>query len=138
MTLAVDANVLVRFLVRDDPAAFEVTRHVFEQSTIVIPMTVLVETEWVLRFRYGFRRDQIADALERLFSVPTIEAADPRAAYAALGWFRAGMDLADAVHLAVSAGCDSFVKFDRNFVRLSTRMQTFPPAVLPQPAPGTA
>ena len=50
--IAVDTNVLVRLLTGDDPAQTRRAADLFAQESILIPKTVLLETEWVLRYRY--------------------------------------------------------------------------------------
>ena len=55
--LGIDTNVLVRFLVRDDPEQFERARRLIKREvgggeTVLISLLVLLETEWVLRSRY--------------------------------------------------------------------------------------
>ena len=64
---AVDTNVLVRFLTRDDQQQAARARKVMEQG-VFIPKTVLLETEWVLRYTYEFDRTAVAEALEKEFN----------------------------------------------------------------------
>ena len=52
MIVAVDTNILVRFLVADEPEQARRARELFSLNTILIPTTVLLETEWVLRSAY--------------------------------------------------------------------------------------
>ena len=54
--LAVDTNVLVRFLARDDTGQTARADHLLRVNRIWIPKTVLLETEWVLRNSYAFDR----------------------------------------------------------------------------------
>ncbi len=55
--IAIDTNVVVRFLTRDDERqyrkAFQVIRNA---PRIFLSDTVILETEWVLRHAYGFSR----------------------------------------------------------------------------------
>ena len=53
--IAVDTNVLVRLLTGDDPAQTQRSVELFAQESILIPKTVLLETEWVLRYSYELR-----------------------------------------------------------------------------------
>jgi predicted nucleic-acid-binding protein len=71
---ALDTNILVRFLTRDEPdvytaihAFLENTRKKEEQLLIVVP--VLLETIWVLRSIYRYKREDIIAAIELLFSL---------------------------------------------------------------------
>ena len=51
---AVDTNVLVRALVRDDAAQSAKAEEVLARDEVFVPVTVMLELEWVLRSRYGF------------------------------------------------------------------------------------
>lgn len=113
----VDTNVVVRFLVRDDPGQAERTRALFEdeQRDIVVLDTVLLETEWVLRAAYGFDRDATAEAFRKLLGLPTVRPEDPQRAYQTLMRYSEGLDFADALHWTGSLGADALKTFDRRF-----------------------
>ena len=69
--LGIDTNVLVRFLVRDDEAQFERARKLIKRETsrgepVFISQLVLLETEWVLRSRYGGTKTEISTAISAL------------------------------------------------------------------------
>ncbi len=57
--LAVDTNVVVRFLTGDEPAQAARARAIFQRETVFLGKTVLVETEWVLRSLYRFEAVRI-------------------------------------------------------------------------------
>lgn len=61
---AVDTNVLVRLVVRDDDAQFRLAQE-FVARGVWVSHLVLAETTWVLRDSYGMSHDEIADVLER-------------------------------------------------------------------------
>src|SRR5207247_4794556 len=66
LMLGLDTNVLVRFLVRDHEVQFErarrlIKREVGAQEKVLISLLVLLETEWVLRSRYGLRNTQTTE-----------------------------------------------------------------------------
>lgn len=111
--LAVDTNVLVRFLTRDDAAQFARADALIRDEDVYVAATVLLETEWVLRSAYGYRRTRVAEALRDFVSLPRVMVEDPAAAADALDWTIAGMDFADALHLARTRHCEAFVTFDR-------------------------
>ncbi|MCJ7797317.1 MAG: PIN domain-containing protein, partial [Thermoleophilia bacterium] len=62
--IAVDTTVLVRLLVRDDDVQAGRAAALFEQNEIFVCKTVLLETEWVLRFSYGLDGATILAALK--------------------------------------------------------------------------
>jgi predicted nucleic-acid-binding protein len=79
--------------------------------------TVLLETEWVLRSRYRLSRGQVLAALRGLTTLPKVEVEDADRVARALDWFEAGLDFADAMHLAATAEEETFVTFDRDLIR---------------------
>ena len=80
--IALDTNVLVRFLTRDDPdqaaAADEVIAGLAADAPAFVCREVAVELVWVLERRYRIPRAEIASALEGLLAAAEIavEAAD--------------------------------------------------------------
>jgi predicted nucleic-acid-binding protein len=60
---AVDTNVLVRYVVRDDPQQFAKAAAFLEQRTpndpAFVSLVVLVELVWALRRRYRYSREQV-------------------------------------------------------------------------------
>ena len=61
---ALDTNVLVRALVQDDAAQGRRAQACLSAQPVYIPVTVILELEWVLRSRYGYPPKAIADARE--------------------------------------------------------------------------
>lgn len=122
MTTAVDTNVVVRLLVGDDAGQARRSRAVFAGGPVLVTTTVLLETEWVLRGAYGIEPARIAALLQALLGLPDVSTDDPAAVSAALDWTAAGMDFADALHLAGAGGAERFVTFDRRLVRAAKRL----------------
>jgi predicted nucleic-acid-binding protein len=120
--LAVDTNVLVRFLARDDADQVAQADDLFRRDHIWIPKTVLLETEWVLRDSYSFDRNRIRSDLRALLGRPTTHAEDEEAVSDALDWYAAGMDFADALHLASSQTADQFATFDRKLAARAAKL----------------
>ncbi|MDZ7967304.1 MAG: PIN domain-containing protein [Nostoc sp. DedSLP03] len=60
--IAVDTNIIVRFLTQDDELQFQKSKEIFQTQDIFISDTVILETEWVLRFAYKFKRHEICTA----------------------------------------------------------------------------
>jgi predicted nucleic-acid-binding protein len=92
--IAIDTNVLVRYLADDDPVQSPVAARLIERAmaageSILIPTVVLVETVWVLARAYKVGRAElvrIVDAIVRarhfVFADPTLVSRASRA-YAA-------------------------------------------------------
>lgn len=114
--LAVDTNVVVRFLLNDDPAQAAVARRLVENHDVRVPTTVLLETEWVLRSAARLRPERIHRLLTGFIGLPRVSVESPDRAMLALGWLAQGMDFADALHLASCAEGVAFATFDRKLV----------------------
>jgi len=115
--LAVDTNVVVRLLTNDDPVQARRAAAIMIADDVFIPVTVLLETEWVLRHAYGLDRSAILRGLLGVLGLPRVGAEDPARVAAALDWYERGLDLADALHLAASRHAERFVTFDAKFAR---------------------
>ena len=115
--IAVDTNVLVRFLVRDDAGQAARAAELIRSSEIWISKTVLLETEWVLRSLYDFTPQRLAGALRALAGLGTVFMEDAGAVAKALNWFEQGLDFADALQLASAANAKQFATFDRKLAR---------------------
>lgn len=123
---AIDTNVLVRVLTRDDAAQAAVAAAEMRDGPIYVPATVLLETEWVLRHAYKFNREQVGSALRGVVSLAGATIDDEAAVRMALRWYEAGMDLADALHVARSERAEEFVTFDAGFADASARLGVAP------------
>jgi len=124
--LAIDANVVVRYLVDDDHDQFLRACRLVESEPIFVADTVLLECEWVLRSGYGFEARQFAAALRALAGLPTVRLESPQIAAVALAWHEQGMDFADALHLAGADGCEAFATFDRRLAKTAARLGATP------------
>lgn len=111
--IALDTNVIVRILTGDDPDQFAVASAVVESDDLWLCKTVLLETEWVLRYTYRFSREAIGEGFRRLLGYERLQLEDRDAVLSALSWYSQGLDFADALHLASIAEADRFVTFDR-------------------------
>jgi predicted nucleic-acid-binding protein len=110
--IALDTNVLVRLVTRDDEEQVERARAALEGQQLFVAKTVLLETEWVLRFSYGLPRETIRAAFENVLGLRGLLAEDRSTVLLALAAYERGLDLADALHLASSAPADRFATFD--------------------------
>lgn len=119
--IAVDTNVLVRLLTGDDPDQTKRAADLFRRENILIPKTVLLETEWVLRYSYQLSPPAILAAFQKLLGLSQVTLEDGPAIAEALTRYEAGMDFADALHLASGRGADAFATFD---ARLKKRAGT--------------
>jgi predicted nucleic-acid-binding protein len=127
---AVDTNVLVRALVQDDAAQGRRAQACLSAQPVYIPVTVILELEWVLRSRYGYSPKAIADAMEKLAILENAVVSEQAAIVAAARKMRQGWDFADALHHALAAGCDDFATFDTALSRRTGRDDSTAPPVI--------
>ena len=74
--IALDTNILVRYLVERRPGAGPSSQNADRNRPDVRATTVLLETEWVLRSIYGFDRRAIAAGITSLLGLPGMEIED--------------------------------------------------------------
>jgi predicted nucleic-acid-binding protein len=119
--IGLDTNVLVRYLVQDDPdQAARATRFIEGQchgeSPGLVNRIVLCELVWVLESCYAYSRTQIADVVERMLRTSQLVVETPDDTWAALTSYRTGRaDFADALICVGNrrAGCSVTVTLDR-------------------------
>jgi predicted nucleic acid-binding protein len=115
--IAIDTNVLVRLLTRDDEPQFQRASTFFAENKIFTPETVILEIEWVLRFAYKLPQAAILEALRKTLGLPNVQTARPGVIAQALDLAGQGLDFADALHLAASQECSQFATFDTSFIK---------------------
>ncbi|MGL5794507.1 MAG: type II toxin-antitoxin system VapC family toxin [Waterburya sp.] len=113
--IAVDTNIVVRFLTKDDETQFQKSLKLFQEQNIFIGDTVILEVEWVLRFAYKFTPEQICQALRKLFGLPNTYISDVNAIAQVLEWHEIGLDFTDAFHLVKSQHCSELYTFEQKF-----------------------
>ena len=121
MRLAVDTNVLVRFLTWDDERTSALAAEAIEGAeALILSTVVLCETVWVLRRAYRLPHREIAATLRDLIESRTVELDRP-AVEAGLALLERGGDFADGVVLfdARRARVSRLVTFDRSLRRLA-------------------
>jgi len=120
MRIAVDTNILVRALVRDDKKqAASAARLLKEADLIAISLASLCELVWVLRRVYSLGQAEIALALQALLNAANVVVNRP-AVEAGLAVLTAGGDFADGIIAFEGSwlGGEAFVSFDKKAVAL--------------------
>jgi len=115
--IAIDTNVLVRLLTADDEEQFRKAKELFATKDIFIPETVILESEWVLRYAYKFEPAAVCTALSATLGLPNVKIQRPAVISQAIDLARQGLDFADALHLASSQDCGQFATFDTAFIK---------------------
>lgn len=126
--LGVDTNVLVRYLVNDEPSQFEKARRLIRRAAVsgepvLVSLLVLMETEWVLRSRYELPKAQIVGALSALLETDEVTFEDePSVETALYTWKDSAAEFADCLIGAhnMRLGCSASASFDTKAIRLAT------------------
>lgn len=106
---ALDTNVLVRYLVRDDAAQLASARRLVRRcidagQALFVPVSVSLELEWVLRSTFGFAKEDVIRTLSQLLSSAELSFESEGALELALLLYRKGpADYSDCVHVALAA-----------------------------------
>lgn len=133
--IALDTNIIVRLVTADDPEQLRVAKALFEAGDLWICKTVLLETEWVLRYTYRLGRSVIQEAYRKLLGYPQLQVEGRSAVIWALALYEQGLDFADALHLASCGDSDRFATFDRPLSKRIRSLQGGPRVVLLQGDP---
>ena len=120
--VAIDTNVLVRLLTNDHPEQSPRARALLETQEVFVSLTVLLETEWVLRSAYSFAPERIYRALRAVAGLPQVRVEAPSRLAQALEHAEAGLDFADALHLGASETAEAFATFDARLIKGARRL----------------
>jgi predicted nucleic-acid-binding protein len=99
--IGLDTNVLVRYIVRDDPRQTKAATRLIESKCTpddpgLIASIVLCEIVWVLDRAYGYDREVISTVLRRLLTVEELQVQESELAWSALNFYEEGKaDFAD-------------------------------------------
>lgn len=125
--LGIDTNVLVRYLVRDDPAQYEKARRLIDREVskgqpVLVSLLVLLETEWVLRSRYDLAKVDVVAAFSALLDTSDLIIEDePSVENAIYSWKDSAVDFADCLIEARNRrlGCRATATFDGRAQKLA-------------------
>ena len=124
---SLDTNVLVRYLVQDDPGQGELAARLIGSGVragrpLFVPVTVLLELEWVLRSAFGFDKTAVLHTLSRLIGSFELQFQVEGAVEIALAQYEHGAaDFADCMHAALAgqAGEVPLWTFDKAAAKLT-------------------
>lgn len=136
--IGLDTNILARFYVEDpgDPEAAKQRPLAYEiltrQPSLFVPLTVVLELEWVLRAFYRFDATDVIRVFEHLLGLANVNVEESDRVAKALERLAQGMDFADALHLSGCAHCEALYTFDdRRFARRAQRLATETKVMVP-------
>ena len=118
---ALDTNVLIRFLVKDDARQAEIVYNKFKQAetekdSFYVPLLIVLETVWVLESVYKITRQDILDSLNDLVLMPILDFESQSAIMNFISSARNNKtDLSDLLiaHAAKFSGCECVLTFDK-------------------------
>lgn len=136
--IALDTNILARFYVEDpgDPEAAKQRPIAYEiltsRPSLFVPLTVILELEWVLRAFYRFDARNVIQVLEHLLGLANVNVEESGRVAKGLDLLAQGLDFADAMHLSGCGHCETLHTFDdRRFARRATHLGTAPKVIVP-------
>ncbi|MCP4398671.1 MAG: type II toxin-antitoxin system VapC family toxin [bacterium] len=123
--MAVDTHILVRYAVKDDPQQTVTAPNFLATHQCFVLKTVLLELVWVLGSKsgYGLSKPEVLERVRHILGVSTIHMQDSKHAALALTWYEAGMDFADALHLASSLDVQGFATFEKKIQKKALALQ---------------
>jgi predicted nucleic-acid-binding protein len=123
--IALDTNVLVRYLARDDLEQFNIANELINGCKAdqrgYVCREVMIELVWVLERSYKYSREEIADALESIVSASQLEVESAQDIAAVLNLYRKECyDFADLLikQAALRGGNYNVKTFDQKFAKL--------------------
>ena len=118
---SLDTNVLIRYLIQDDDQQLALARKLIKAAvrageTLYVPVTVMLELEWVLRANFRFAKEQATATLSSLLASAELSFESEAAVEIALALYKkSSSDFSDCVHIALAhvAGESPLWTFDR-------------------------
>ena len=124
--IGLDTNVLVRYVMQDDPRQSPRATRLIESLSAdepgFVPVVALVELVWVLSGSYGLDRTQVATVLDTLLRSKELMLDRAELVTQALNRYSAaGADFADALieRIAAAAGCSATMSFDAGALKVA-------------------
>jgi predicted nucleic-acid-binding protein len=131
--IALDTSILARLYVNDPTdieakAQVDLVRELFKRaSALYVPITVVLELEWVLRAHYKFSPTEIHSVFEHMAGLANLVIEGWTDVREASNLSVAGFDFADALHWRLCASARAMVSFDKaSFARRATKARLQP------------
>lgn len=119
MRIGIDANILLRALLNDDPVQSPASQmflsSLADDKKGYVSVSALLETFWVLRSRYRIPRSELHDTIRELLMINNIEVESFDAVIRALALYSKGVGFPDALlaERNLEAGCTNTHTLDR-------------------------
>lgn len=115
--IGLDTNILVRLFVKDSPAEYDRAVALLKENRVRVSVSVIVETEVVLRHSYKLAPAKVREAFRVLLEMVNVVVEAAEELRMALDWAEVGLGFADAYHLALSQDIPTFATFDQRFAK---------------------
>lgn len=123
--IGLDTNILLRYLVQDDPVQSPLATHLIERKLTVrrpgyLSIVAISETVWTLERHYAVPSVEISKMIQTLATSQRFVLQHAKEVLYALSALEAGFGFADALVsvLGNKAGCSTTYTFDRKASRL--------------------
>lgn len=120
--IAIDTNVLLRYLVNDEPEQAKRVARLFEDelsatSPGFVSLVVVCELVWALKRTFAIERDVVVATVLELLQTPRLVVEESDLVEAAA---RGSGDIADSIihGIGMRSGCSHTLTFDKRFARL--------------------
>lgn len=111
--IALDANVVLRFLLGDDPDQARRATAVISENDVFVCKTVLIECNWTLMSGYRLSQQEARQRIAAFLGLSQVRVEDPDGVRSALD---SEAEFADALHLTSMGPATSFATFDKGFI----------------------
>jgi predicted nucleic-acid-binding protein len=122
--IALDTNVLVRYLVQDDPVQCALTNQIIErEENLFLSCIVICELVWVLDVAYHAKKKEIATVLEKILLTRQFQIEDKDDVWMALSdYSKSDADFSDCLigRKNQTLGCEFTASFDKKATELHT------------------
>ena len=122
--VAIDTNVLVRVIVKDnDIQARKALRFIKKHGVVFVSSIVLCETAWVLESCYEIKKAELISVLESILRIDQLNIEHSEAAWLAVSDFKdTSADFSDCLIAAIAKmrGCDLVGTFDKKASKIES------------------
>jgi predicted nucleic-acid-binding protein len=130
--IAIDTNIILRFLTRQPKAQFEAARSLFRSGGLFVSTPVVMEVYFTLTGSVlAFADDHALEALDAVLRLPGVEVQQADEVFAAIAYARQGLPFKDACVLAFSADASRLVTFDKPFSKRAAKLKLRPVVQVP-------
>ena len=130
--IAIDTNIILRFLTRQPKAQFEVARDLFRKGGLFVSVPVVMEVYFTLTGNVlDFGEAETLSALEAVLKLSGVRVQSASEIFTAIDFSKQGMPFKDACVLAFSAEANKLVTFDKPFAKRATRLGLRPEVLIP-------